>query len=179
MATPAPSEIRTNTTGATRDSAEGKNCYEGFLSPLVLESFGDYMTEHRRQSDGSLRAPDNWQKGMPLAWYRDSLIRHVFTAWSLWRGWPVREEKIGGVMRQPTLIETLNGILFNTMGMMHELLKARMVEGQGPVAVKPAPLVIIPSSTGIATYEPTKDLNVHLRDAEVGSAMPYARGFRV
>lgn len=118
--------VRTNVTGATRDSAEGKNEYEGFLSPLVLEAYGDYMTEHRKQSDGSLRASDNWQKGMPLQWYRDSLIRHVFIVWKLWRGWPAKPEKIGGVLRQPTLIEALNGILFNTMGMMHELLKIEL-----------------------------------------------------
>lgn len=126
--------VRTFDTGATRDTAEGKNDYEGFLSPLVLESYGDYMTEHRIQGDGSLRAADNWQKGIPIDAYRSSLIRHVFTAWRLWRGYSVKEEKIGGVLRQPTLIETLNGVLFNTMGLLHELLKqeqAKPTQGQG------------------------------------------------
>jgi len=50
--------------GATRDDSEGKNDYEGYLSPLVLRRFGDYMTLHRKQADGKLRDSDNWQKGM-------------------------------------------------------------------------------------------------------------------
>lgn len=119
-------EVRQFDTGATRDSATHKNAFEGFLSPLVLESYGDYMNTHRVQPDGTLRDPDNWQLGIPIQAYRDSLIRHAFCAWALWRGWPVKLEMIGGVIRKPTLLEALNGILFNTMGMMHELLKAEL-----------------------------------------------------
>lgn len=115
--------IRKFETGATRDTDTGKNDYEGFLSPLVLMRFGDYMTEHRKQSDGSLRDSDNWQKGIPLPAYIKSLVRHTLAAWALWRGWNVPKEKIGGVMRQPTLEECLCGVMFNAMGMLHELLK--------------------------------------------------------
>lgn len=114
--------IRTFDTGATRDLDDTKNDYEGYLSPLVLEAYGDYMTEHRRQSDGSLRDSDNWQRGIPREAYMKSLLRHVFTAWKLHRGWTVREEKIGGVLRVPTMQETLCAILFNAMGYLHELL---------------------------------------------------------
>lgn len=117
------SAVRQFDTGATRDSDEGKNDYEGYLSPLFLEAFGDYMTEHRVQSDGSVRAADNWQRGIPIQAYRESLIRHTFTAWRIWRGWPVKKEKIGGVLREPTLIEALCGIFFNVQGMAHEHLK--------------------------------------------------------
>lgn len=115
--------VRAFSSGATRDSDEGKNDYEGFLSPLVLEAYGDYMTEHRRQSDGTLRDSDNWQKGIPKSQYMKSLLRHVLTAWKLHRGWAVRPEKIGGVLRVPTMRETLCAILFNAMGYMHEMLK--------------------------------------------------------
>jgi hypothetical protein len=55
--------IRISKTGATRDTSNGKNDYEGFNNPLVELAFGDYMTEHRIQSDGSLRDSDNWQQG--------------------------------------------------------------------------------------------------------------------
>lgn len=114
--------IRTFTTGATRDADDSKNDYEGFLSPLVIEAYGDYMTEHRRQSDGALRASDNWQKGIPRDQYMKSLLRHIVTAWKLHRGWTVREEKIGGELRIPTMQETLCAILFNAMGYLHEIL---------------------------------------------------------
>jgi hypothetical protein len=110
-------------TGATRDADDGKNDYEGFLSPVVIEAYGDYMHEHRKQSDGQLRDSDNWQKGMPKSQYMKSLLRHVLTAWKLHRGWEVKPEKIGGVLRVPTMKETLCAILFNTMGYLHEMLK--------------------------------------------------------
>ena len=112
--------MREATTGATRDGDDGKPDYEGFLSPLVLAAYGRYMHTHRQQADGQTRAADNWQKGMPVAWYRSSLIRHVVIAWSLWRGWPVAAERIGTETRPPTLTEALCAILFNTMGLIHE-----------------------------------------------------------
>jgi hypothetical protein len=119
----ATKSVRQFGTGATRDADDGKNDYEGFLSPVVIEAYGDYMHEHRKQSDGQLRDSDNWQKGMPKSQYMKSLLRHVLTAWKLHRGWEVKPEKIGGVLRVPTMKETLCAILFNTMGYLHEMLK--------------------------------------------------------
>jgi len=110
-------------TGATRDSDENKLDYEGFLHPAVLEAFSAYMHTHRKQADGSLRSSDNWQKGIPRDAYRKSLLRHVMTAWKLWRGWTVEPESIGGVMRAPTMLECLCGILFNTQGLILEDMK--------------------------------------------------------
>jgi hypothetical protein len=115
--------MRQFATGATRDSDEGKNDYEGFLSPLVLEAYGDYMTEHRVQSDGSLRDSDNWQKGISTEAYAKSLIRHVFDFWKLHRGWKVKPELRGGTLQTPTKKTLLCAILFNTMGYLFELLK--------------------------------------------------------
>src|SRR5580698_7792736 len=62
-------EFRTFETGATRNLDASKYDYEGFLSPLVMERFGQYMHKHRVQADGSLRDSDNWQKGIPLQAY--------------------------------------------------------------------------------------------------------------
>jgi hypothetical protein len=115
--------MRTFESGATRDRNDDKYAYEGFLSPLVLERYAAHMHAHRRQADGTLRDADNWQKGIPMAAYQDSLIRHVIMAWKLWRGWPVAPERVGGETRTPTLEDALCAILFNAMGMLHELLR--------------------------------------------------------
>lgn len=73
--------MRTFETGATRDSDVTKLDFEGFLSPFILEQFGEYMHKHRKQADGKLRDSDNWQKGIPRKQYMKSLLRHVFSAW--------------------------------------------------------------------------------------------------
>ena len=54
--------MRTFDTGATRDSDNDKLDYEGFLSPLVLRRYAEYLHKHRKQSDGKIRTSDNWQK---------------------------------------------------------------------------------------------------------------------
>jgi len=46
-------------TGATRDVDNDKYDYEGFLSPIVLHRYAQYMHKHRLQSDGELRDSDN------------------------------------------------------------------------------------------------------------------------
>jgi hypothetical protein len=106
--------------GATRDTDQGKNDYEGFLSPLVIERYGNYMTKHRKQADGSLRDSDNWQKGIPKNVYMKSLWRHFMDMWFLHRGHKrfdkQRQEDI-------TIDEAICAILFNVMGYLHEYLK--------------------------------------------------------
>ena len=47
-------------TGATRNNDETRLDYEGFLSPLVLERFAQYIHKNRVQDDGTIRASDNW-----------------------------------------------------------------------------------------------------------------------
>lgn len=110
-------------TGATRHNDADKFDYEGFLSPLALESFASYMHTHRKQADGTLRDSDNWQKGIPKEKYMKSLWRHLVATWKLHRGYAVKAEFIGGVERVPTMEDCLNGILFNTFGYLHEYLK--------------------------------------------------------
>jgi len=102
-------------TGAYRDTDAGKNDYEGFLSPLVLLAFGDYMTEHRTQSDGELRDSDNWQKGIPRDQYIKSAFRHFVDLWLAHRG--------QGHLSRSDMHEALAGLFFNIQGYWHELLK--------------------------------------------------------
>lgn len=107
--------MRTFETGATRNLDDDKYDYEGFLSPLVLERYAEYMHKHRKQADGVLRDSDNWQKGIPEAQYMKSGFRHFFDWWSWHRGLPVAE----------TLEDALCALMFNVMGYLHETLKKR------------------------------------------------------
>ncbi|MDI6788783.1 MAG: hypothetical protein QME51_10470 [Planctomycetota bacterium] len=102
-------------TGATRDREDGKIDYEGFINPLVLQAFGEYMHQHRKQSDGQLRASDNWQKGIPKDVYIKSLWRHFMDLW-------LTHRNLGSHAREP-LEDALCGIMFNVMGYYYEILK--------------------------------------------------------
>lgn len=102
-------------TGATRGSLEGKPSYMGFMSPLVVERFGQYMLEHQLQAGGTCRAPDNWKKGIPLDAYLDSMLRHVVSLWLTHEGhadWDKVED-------------TLCALFFNVQGYLHEVLTQR------------------------------------------------------
>jgi hypothetical protein len=105
--------IRTFESGATRNSSEGKLDYEGFFHPLVLEAFASYMHKHRKQEDGSLRASDNWQKGVPKDELMKSNFRHFMDLWKEHRGLKTAE----GAK------EAACGVLFNTMAYLLALLK--------------------------------------------------------
>ena len=100
-------------TGAYRDTDAGKNDYEGFLDPLVIEAFGDYMTKHRLQSDGEMRDSDNWQRGIPREQYMKSAWRHFLDLWQEHRGYASRDG----------IDEALGGLVFNILGYWHEHLK--------------------------------------------------------
>lgn len=105
--------------GATRNADTGKPDYEGFLSPLVMEAFGEYMHEHRHLENGELRASDNWQKGIPMDAYMKSAWRHFVHLWTLHRGLSARDEKGKAV----TMRSTLAALMFNVQGYFHEWLK--------------------------------------------------------
>ena len=109
-------EMREFNTGATRNSDEGKFDYEGFISPLVLERYAQYMNKHRKQADGKLRDSDNWQKGfgdkhldvcMKSAW------RHFVDWWKQHRGY----------QGQDTLEDSLCALLFNVQAYLFKILK--------------------------------------------------------
>jgi hypothetical protein len=109
-------------TGATRDTAEGKLDFEGFLHPLFIEQFGKYMNMHRHQNDGTLRDSDNWQKGIPQDVCAKSLFRHFFEFWKEHRGYTTGNGIVSAAM----------GIFFNIQAyMVTYLLKHGMQDFDG------------------------------------------------
>ena len=117
----AEKPIRQYETGATRDTDSNKLKYEGFISPLVEKRFAEYMHLHRKQSDGSMRAPDNWQKGIPLDDYVDSLVRHV-------QDLRLHHDGFASAATDKDLESVLCAIRFNVDGYLFELLKNRVVK---------------------------------------------------
>lgn len=109
---PVTPVVRTFASGATRDQDTSKLDYEGFLSPTVLKRFAEYMHKNRVQSDGSLRASDNWQKGIPRDAYMKSMWRHFFDVWTGHRKGSVSEDE-------------LCALLFNVMGYLFEMKSGR------------------------------------------------------
>lgn len=109
-------QVREFETGATRDTEEGKLDFEGFLSPLVLVRYAEYMNEHRTQSDGQLRSADNWQKGMPKDAYMKSLLRHVMDVWLFHRD-------LGPHAVAEDLDTALCAVIFNAMGYLFNELE--------------------------------------------------------
>src|SRR3990167_8252897 len=107
-------------TGATRDSDLDKYDYEGFLSPLVLRRFAQYMHKHRIQADGKLRDSNNWQKGIPKDAYIKSGLRHYMDFWLEHEGYKSRED----------IEEALCAILFNIQGYLFEILKEKEENGK-------------------------------------------------
>ncbi len=113
-------KMRTFAKGATRNSAEGKFDYEGFLSPAVLKAYASYMHTHRKQADGKLRDSDNWQKGIPKDVYMKSMWRHFFDVWYMHRGYKAESVEDG---HDITKEEALCALLFNVMGYLYEELE--------------------------------------------------------
>jgi hypothetical protein len=107
-------KIRVFETGADRDTAEGKLDFNGFLSPLAMEAFATYMHFNRLLPDGTLRASDHWQLGIPEDVYRKSAWRLWFDIWSFLRGNEIREN----------IVRALCGLMFNIQGILHERLEA-------------------------------------------------------
>lgn len=112
---------RTFETGATRDLDDGKLDYEGFLSVDVIIAFGEYMHEHRHMKDGSLRASDNWQKGMPLESYIKSGFRHFVDLFYMHRHNCDEYTRPDG--ETVTKAEALGGLLFFVQGYWHETIR--------------------------------------------------------
>lgn len=106
--------MRTFASGATRDTNADKLDYSGFLSPEVLEKFAQYMHKHRLQADGQMRASNNWQQGIDVEAYRESLIRHTIDWWKAYdRGHMEEADNLACA------------ILFNVQGYLFERLKGR------------------------------------------------------
>lgn len=110
--------MRTFETGATRNTDADKLDFEGFLSPVVLHRYAEYLHRHRTQADGVIRNSDNWQKGIPKDVYMKSLWRHFESVWLLHRGYGAHE----------SMEEALCALMFNTMGYLFEALRKRDIK---------------------------------------------------
>lgn len=112
--------VRTFATGATRSPLGEKLQYEGYLNPLVLKRFAEYMKKHQTDSAGNRRDSDNWQRGIPKADLIDSFTRHFFDVWLHHRGYASEATE--------DLQESLCALIFGAMA----YLKADMEEnGRG------------------------------------------------
>lgn len=120
--------VRVFDTGATRDTDDEKLDFEGFLSPLALERYAEYMHSNRKMGDGARRASDNWQKGIPMDAYLKSAWRHFFAVWK------ARRVGRGLVAAQ----EDMCALLFNIMGLLHEVLKQQKCLGVAEDSLVPA-----------------------------------------
>lgn len=107
--------IRTFDTGATRSPLGNKLAYSRFFDARVLKRYAEYMHEHRKQTDGELRDPDNWKNGIPQDSYVDSMYRHFMDVW-LW------SQGYFGEMTEE--IETaLCALMFNVHGLLFEVMR--------------------------------------------------------
>jgi len=107
--------IRSFSSGANRSSSEGKPDYEGFISPLVTARYGEYMHKHRALPDGTLRASDNWQKGIPKEELVKSGYRHF-------HDWLMHND---GYATVEPIEESLCALIFNASGYLVQLLQER------------------------------------------------------
>ncbi len=109
--------IRTFESGATRDIDKDKFDIEGFLSPLVLNRYFEYMHQHRKLTNGDKREGDNWQLLFGNK-HKDicikSLLRHVFDLW-------MHHRKYSGKTKE-TLEDSLCAIIFNANAYLFKVL---------------------------------------------------------
>jgi len=118
-------DLEVLSTGASRSQGEGKLQYAGYESPLVTNAFAQYMRAHQYQKDGKIRAADNWQQGIPLNRYLDSLVRHVMDLQlahaGFWKLTALYQEN-PEFSEADLITETLCAIRFNVSGYLFEVL---------------------------------------------------------
>ncbi len=124
--------LRTFASGATRDTATNKIDPEGFLDPLVVATFSEYMDRHRLQTDGSLRDSDNWQKGFTRAAIMKSLWRHFLDLWLLHRGYAPTSADHRALFEasgfEAAKREILCALWFNVQAYLREVILGRSLE---------------------------------------------------
>jgi hypothetical protein len=128
--------MRQFTTGATRDNDDDKPDFQGFLSPFALARFAMYMQSHQRQADGTLRASDNWKKGIPLEAYEKSMYRHMIEFF-----FKTEQGDFYGAD------EALQAIIFNALGWSHERHKPN---GPDPVHMHNSNIAFTNEGIGIS-----------------------------
>ena len=109
--------------GATRDSDDTKLDFEGFISPLVLKRYAEYLNKHRVQSDGNLRDSDNWQGMFGEDHYKvcmKSAFRHFMDFWL---------EHREGNGSETGIEDAICGLLFNVQAYLFKILKDKTSSG--------------------------------------------------
>jgi len=118
--------MRTFESGATRDTGEGKLNFAGFLSLPALTQYAKYMNMNRLQSDGKIRAADNWKAGFPIESYVESAFRHYLD----WLKYHQSDNRTPEMNNEG--VAAVCGLVFNAMGFLHEWLKnADMIDFDG------------------------------------------------
>lgn len=107
-----PGKIIRYEQGATREGEDDKLDIEGFLSPLVIEAYSQYMHFNRKLPDGTMRSGSDWQNGMPFNRLMRSMWRHFKDCWMEHRLWTTKEGRVFA----------LCGLLFNTIAYLHQVL---------------------------------------------------------
>lgn len=115
-------KLRQFKTGATRNNADNKLDYEGFINPIVEWAFAQYMHKHRLLEDGTMRASDNWQLGIPQQELMKSAHRHWQDLRLIQRDYTVGEN--GKVVSK---LDALLGLKFNVDAMIFDELKNNKV----------------------------------------------------
>ena len=113
--------VRVFDSGATRDSEDGKFDYEGFLSPIVIRRYAEYMHQHRTQPDGKMRDSDNWQRKFGLPVLMKSGFRHFVDWWLIHRGHKAVDRKTGEAI---DIQDALCALIFNASAYLYEILEA-------------------------------------------------------
>lgn len=96
------------TTGAVRDSQEGKEDYIETISWSAFKRYAQYMTgKKKRYGQG------NFKKGIPIESYEQSMVRHLQKY--------LENKYEGGNCEKEE--DHLSAVLFNVFGIMHEELR--------------------------------------------------------
>jgi hypothetical protein len=110
-------------TGADRDLNHDKPQYAACFPPELMRAFGQYMLAKSRRNDGSIRSCSNWQKGIPIESYIDSLLRHATDLRLVRKGFTVTERD-GHEMSEKelacALVFNANGLLFEILCLLNE-----------------------------------------------------------
>lgn len=88
------SKIREFESGATRSDNSNKRDVIGFTSAIADKLYCDYMHKHRVQADGTLRASDNYKKGMPKKAIIESKGRHDLDLRLIYEGYKARGDEL-------------------------------------------------------------------------------------
>jgi len=104
--------------GATRDNDTDKLDYEGFLSPLVLKRYAEYLHKHRTQADGKLRDSDNWQNLFGEKHF-DICMK---SAWRHFMDWFIKHREPDSEIE---LEDAICAVMFNAQAYLLKLLKGK------------------------------------------------------